>query len=475
MKRTNFFLFIILLSIFFASCDDIKNQQTVQPKVKYVFFFIGDGMGEGHVALTESYLEAINDSIGFEKLSFSDFPTIGFQKTYAENRLITGSAASGTALATGHKTSIATISMASNHIDTLYSVAYYAKKAGYNVGILTSVGINHATPAVFYAHQPKRNEYYEIATQMPNSNVDVFGGGGIISPTGRYNDTVNAYDLVTNAGYQYVHSISDFNNLQPSDNKVFMCSPITLSSAEMPYSIDQTTGMLTLADFTQKAIELLDNPNGFFMMVEGGKIDWAAHNNDAATVIHEVVDFSNAVQKAIDFYNLHPDETLIIVTADHETGGLAIGYDSLHYDTHLELLKNQKTSIEVFSNVIKKYADSISLSNLSINDVLTLGNQYFGIDSVNKYELEELTNSLNKFKSSTNSVTTQYAGLNPIAVAWVNIIDCRAGVAWTTHSHTATPVPVRAIGVNHNLFDGFYENTDIPKKIAKCMKLGNVL
>lgn len=470
MKKNILFASILTLLFIFSGCADIKNQKTIQPKAKYVFFFIGDGMGNGHVALTESYLDAINDTIGFAKLAMSDFPVMGLSTTYAENRLITGSAAAGTALATGHKTSIGTISLASNHTDTLWSVAHYAKLAGYKVGILSSVSINHATPAVFYAHQPKRSMYYEIASEMVASNFDVFGGGGIAYSTGRNNDTTDIYLSLKNAGYTSTKNRNQLNNLTQNNSKVIFTSSELTNSDALPYSIDQSDTSLNLADFTQKAIELLDNPNGFFMMVEGGKIDWAAHNNDAATVIQEVIDFDNAIKVALDFYKLHPNETLIIITADHETGGLSIGQNDTHYESYLKILQKQKSSVEVFSDYLNKLIDSISVDQFNINIALKAGQDFFGIDSLKPDELEALNNAISELKASHNA-QNQYASLNPIAVFWLETINNRAGIGWTTHSHTANPVPVRALGTGQELFDGFYDNTDIPKKLAQAMKI----
>lgn len=431
-------------------------------------------MGEAHVNLTEAYLSAIDGQIGVKHLIMSDFPTIGFQTTYAENRYITGSAASGTALATGHKTTIGTISMAGNHTDTLFSIAYFAHQAGMKVGILTSVGINHATPSVFYAHQPDRGEYYEIALQLPKSDFDVFGGGGFINPTGNKAGTMtDAYEITAKKGYKITRTKDDFNELKAGDKKVLMVSPDIMNQGEMPYSIDQEAGMLTLADFTQKAIDLLDNPNGFFLMVEGGKIDWASHANDAATVVKEVIDFDNAIKKAVDFYKKHPDETIIIVTADHETGGLALGTNSMHYDTDFAILKNQKGSIDALNAIFSDFIKQNTLKELTFEKVLELGQDFFGIDknTLTKKETDKLQNSYDNFLKKQTNENLTYGKANEIATTWLEIFDTRAGIGWTSHSHTGIPVPVRVMGINHGNFDGFYDNTDISKKLAEIMKI----
>ena len=457
------YIIIVTLLINLSSCTQKKENTQAS---KYVFLFIGDGMGEAQVALTEAYLKALQDSIGFKKLNMSDFPVMGMAKTYAIDRLITGSAASGTALATGHKTSINTISMDSERKDSLLSIAYFAKRNKQKVGILSSVGINHATPAVFYAHQELRNQYYEIALQLPHYQFDVFGGGGIIEPKGKENKEEDAEKVIINKGYQITHSLQEFQQLKSPKSKILIIAPDVLKGGEMPYAIDQKKEALQLSDFTAKAIELLDNPNGFFMMIEGGKIDWASHNNDAATMIGELIAFDNAIKRALDFYKKHPKETTIIITADHETGGLAMGWEEMHYESNLAILKNQKGSMEA-------YIDSLEAkkNNLSFDEMLSFSCDFFGIDAafLNAKDSLKLKNDYLIFIEDKDKSKNTYAKHNALASDYLNILSHQAGVAWTTHSHTATPVPVRAIGNKADIFSGFYENVDIPKKIALIM------
>jgi alkaline phosphatase len=151
-------------------------------KAKYVFLFIGDGMGLAQVNLTEAYLAAIKNEIGFEHLNFTKFPQVGLASTYANNAMITCSAAAGTALATGHKTNIGRISMDPTGSEPYESIATKAKKAGYKVGIVTSTSIDHATPSAFYAHQPDRSMYFAIGVQLTQSQFDFFAGGGFLIP-----------------------------------------------------------------------------------------------------------------------------------------------------------------------------------------------------------------------------------------------------------------------------------------------------
>ncbi len=468
MKNKLCFFVLTMFLLLSFPLDNFSQSQDNKPK--YVFFLIGDGMGMSHINLTEAYLSQLDNEIGVKKLTLSSFPVVGLSTTYAETRYVTGSAAAGTALATGFKTSIGTISLKSNHKDTLFSIAYYAKKKGMKIGILSSVGINHATPAVFYAHQQKRSQYYEIALQLYKSNFDFFGGGGFIDYKGENNTLESVYDITEKYGYVVSNNVNEIMSFKDKDKKYLCYSPDILSQAEFPYAIDQKEGFFNLADFTKKAIELLFSDNGFFMMVEGGKIDWAAHDNDATTIIYEILDFDEVVKVAYDFYLLHPDETLIVVTADHETGGVSIGCDKQGYDTFLKLLFNQKMSLSTFSDTLNNLFVAGKIN--SFENVLDIGENYLLIEkkSLDKAELQKLETAFEQFNANKTEITKGlYESNNPIAIAWIEILNDRAGVGWTSHSHSGTPVPVFAIGVGSEEFEGYFDNTDIPRKIAKLL------
>jgi alkaline phosphatase len=457
-KKTTFLFIFLLFSINFLFSQ-----------VKYVFYFIGDGMGMNHVNLTQAYLSANENIVGAKELTMTSFPYFGMATTFSATRYITCSAAAGTALATGTKTSIGTIGLSVNHKDTLFSIAYYAKQEGFKIGILSSVGMNHSTPAAFFAHQPKRSEYYDIAMQIPNSNFDVFGGGGLIVDKKK---TGNPFDLIKKSGYLITNTKKDFEKLKPSNKKVFMISPFLGDEADIPYAIDQNENCITLADFTSKAIELLFNDKGFFMMVEGGKIDWAAHSNDGATVIQEVIDFDNAIKVALEFYKKYPEQTLIVITADHETGGLSIGNETNQYETYLSVIKNQKKSITFLSDTIDKFITLNNLKSFTFDKMMSICQTFITISDFTETELKQLQTSYDLFitkKEDNHNVL--YNDNNPIANTWISIINKRAGIGWTTHAHTGSPVPVFAIGVGAEKFSGFYDNTDIPKKISEIMKL----
>lgn len=443
-------------------------------KAKYVFLFIGDGMGMAHVNATEGFLADKKKDIGMNRLNMTGMEVHSSMTTYSKDRFITGSAASGTAIATGNKTSTGTISMDYKHKTKFKTIAEKAKENGYKVGILSSVPINHATPAVFYAHEPVRHSYYSIGEQLTTSNFDFFGGGGFKYPEGRENNQENLIELAKENGYKYVNNKRDFKKLDSDDGKIMAVNP-RIDGGAMPYAIDMNRKDISLAEFTKKGIEVLDNEDGFFMMVEGGKIDWAAHANDAASVVHDVIDFDNAIAHAIDFYKDHPGETLIIVTADHETGGMSVGSRSTKYSSYYSRLKYQKLSLPAFAEILDKKAKSKSGLNFETALELTrenfsLGKEDNGIILTTKdFKMLETAFEMefgdSDKVSHMDKMAMSYVGDHPYAATVVALVNEKSGLSFTSNSHTAMAVPVMVQGVGAELFNTFLDNTDIAKNV----------
>ena len=254
-------------------------------------------------------------------------------------------------------------------------------------------------------------------------------------------------------------------------------------ASSMAYELDRTEDMWSLADYVEKGIEVLDNDNGFFMMCEGGKIDWACHANDAASTIHDTDALSDAVQVAIDFAKEHADETLIIVTGDHETGGLTIGFAGTDYDTYLTLLENQTIS---FAKYDSDYVAAYKENKTSFEDVLKDIETLFGLKTsgeegdklvLTEYEKEQLKTAYEKSINETETgLDTQaeyvlYGTYEPLTVTITHILNNKSGISFTSYSHTGLPVAVFADGVNAEVFDGYYDNTEIYNKLADMLKV----
>ena len=294
--------------------------------VKYVFLFIGDGMSIPQ-RMTAEELARINTGKG---LAINAMPNQALTTTRSANSFITDSAASATAIACGAKTKNGAVGVDAKGA-RLESIAEVARDSGRKVGIVTSVTLNHATPAGFYGHNLSRGNYYEIGLDLIDSKFDFFGGGGIAEHNKKdsKNYRGDVYELAKQAGYKVVRkNIDAIKALKAGDGKVIAVG----ADGALAYDIDNPDSP-RVSLFTQKAIELLDNDKGFFLMVEGGKIDWMCHANDAATVMREVIDFDNAVKVALEFAKKHPQDTLVVVTGDHETGGLTMGFAGTAYNS----------------------------------------------------------------------------------------------------------------------------------------------
>ncbi|MBC2594196.1 alkaline phosphatase [Ruficoccus amylovorans] len=486
---------------------------------KYIIFLIGDGMSSVQVQATEAFLAANNGldpNVATEMdnaenlLNMNLLPVRGINTTYASNRFITDSAAAGTALATGSKTNYGVIGKDTSLTQSYMSIAEMAQEKNYKVGIVSSVSLDHATPGAFYANVDSRNSYELIAVQAAQSGFNFFGGGGWRRASN------NAYpaafpamsgntltEMFTLAGYSMLNDETSIRALKSAPQDMVVCTvPVLQSSDAMPYEIDRAPGAISLAEMTEIAIDCLyaNNTTGFFLMVEGGKIDWACHANDPMGTIGDMVDFDNAVGKAIEFYNQHPDETLIVVTGDHETGGLTIGFSGTGYETSFANLLNQASSYEAFGAVLAAYKTNRSFSDpydpVSENIDSAMKTQIvdsFGIDydSLSAYRQQRLEDAFDRSMGgvpltgtsapsgyvggSTTIDSLNYGGYDALTMELCHQFSQDTGLGWTSYAHTAVPIPVMAMGFDDYRFAGFYDNTDIAKSIAAAMRVSHDL
>jgi Alkaline phosphatase len=457
---------------------------------KYVFLFIGDGMSYSQIYSAEAYQGSHNHpgTVGIDKLSFSQFPVAGAASTYDASSICPDSASTATSMATGNKTLSGVINMDPNKTVKYKTIAEMAKASGYKVGVISSVSIDHATPAAFYAHQPTRSNYYDIGVELVNSNFDFFGGGGFLQPTGAKGDQPDVLGLAKVNGYKIVNTKQDILALNNTSGKVIATNAVLDAEKALPYEIDRSSDDLSLADFTREGIEVLDNPKGFFMMVEGGKIDWTCHANDAATEIKDTMALDEAVDQAIAFYNKHPQETLIIVTADHETGGMTIGFAGTGYSTYFDKLGYQQESYDAFNQKVKDYVNTISPEAARLEDLYPAIQSSFGLAPtgsyttgngmvLTEYETQRLLQAFEqtvipaKERTYTDEDKLLYGTYEPLTVTLTHILDNKAGIGWTSYAHTGVPVPVFAMGSGQDLFNGYFDNTDIFNKLHSIMKL----
>lgn len=444
-------------------------------KAKYVFYFIGDGMGVNQVNGTQTYLAALEGRIGIVPLCFTQFPYGALVTTYSATNGVTDSAAAGTALATGHKTKNGALGVLADQQTPVNSVAVWAQQAGAAVGISTSVSVDHATPAAFYAHQGARGSYYAIGQDLVKAGFDFYAGSDFISPNNPDNAAApSLYTLCTKAGYTLARGYSDFTKNRDKAHKLILLQTEAASRTDrksIPYAIDRKPGDLSLSQITWAGISFLQKQQkkGFFLMVEGGKIDWACHANDAATAFNEVIDMDQAISIAYEFYKQHPDETLIVVTADHETGGIALGKGP--YELHTEVLKHQRMSTEAYGKHFQELHNQYG-NKLTWQQVADDLKQHWGLDSnvkLTDQQKERLQQAYNNIMSeNSNDKKTLYAKVNILAETARAIMAECALIGWESNGHSNGYVPVFAIGAGAEQFKGQIDNTRIPQIIAEA-------
>lgn len=460
-----FFAAVITLVTVSAICAG----EAAKP-AKYVFLFIGDGLSIPQRMMAEEFARVTTG----KGLFINRMDSQAITSTRSANSFITDSAASGTAIACGEKTYNGAIGIAADGKRHLVSSAKVAKASGRKVGIITSVTLNHATPAAFYGNNIRRGNYYQLGLDLIKAGFDYYGGGGISKHNDKKDPAYKGdiYDLAAKAGYKVCRSTAEIKALKPGDGRVIAIG----SKGALPYAADKTANDLKLADFVKQGIMMLDNPGGFFMMAEGGAIDWLCHANDAAGTLMEILEFDKAVQAAYEFYLKHPADTLIVVTGDHETGGLTLGFAGTGYTSHIQLLAAQKCSSAKLNELWDKALDKKGKPCWETARKLITENTGLIFGEPGKAKTGNLYLTAREEKSINSAFRKQFSkgkGKNKrstrLTTEVIRILNNKAAVAWTSGAHTALPVNTTAIGVNRELFSNMIDNTDIAKRIKAVL------
>ena len=474
MKRILTILAAAMLTVSMLSAGAAgETEKTIKAMVedaspKYVFMFIGDGMSSPQVNSAQVF-NGCNESglIDLKELTFTQFPVVGIQYTQDATSFAPDSASTATSLSSGFKTHSGVIGMGIDKTTKGTTIAEMLRDKGWKIGIVSTVTINHATPAAYYAHVASRNDYYEIGLQMAASDFDYFGGGSVNQAD---NGDKSIYEVLEDNGYLVTNDRDTILSLNSDSGKVYAYSPVLQDDGAMMYALDAEDDQLQLKDFVRKGIDVLDNETGFFMMVESGKIDWAGHANDALANIYDTLAFDEAIQVAVEFAKQHPDETLIVVTGDHETGGMTIGYAATGYDTAFDILRNQKCSFVAFDEMV---AERTAAGDFSFDVLMDMVEENFGLVApgesaevealvMNDYEYALLQKAYDDAMSGNvdgYEESLLYGGYNPISVTLTHIINNKAGIGWTSYFHTGLPVPVYAYGEGAEAFIGSYDGS----------------
>lgn len=444
-----------------------------QSQVKYVFYFIGDGMGVNQINVTETYLAALKGKIGFEPILMSSFPVVGLVNTYSATNGVTDSAAGGTALACGKKTKNGAIGVLEDLKTPCTSIAVWAQKAGAAVGVATNVAITHATPASFYGHQPNRNMYYEIGQDLCKSGFDFFAGSDFHRPNTKEGEPT-LRDQAKAAGYTILTGgYKEYEKKGRKADKLILFQSDyqneKLGSDHIPYALDQDKNDLTLEQIVRAGINYLmgKQKNGFFFQIEGGMIDYACHRNDIGNAVNEVLDLDKAVKVAYEFYQQHPDETIIVISADHETGGLVMGKGP--YELHTDLLRFQHKSIDELKWILREQYKKAP-KKFTKDAVEKQLKQLMGLwDNIKLTDdqtarLTRRWNDIEKAIAGNEKVNDR---INDLCETVKHVISEQALISWASGGHSNGYVPVYAVGPGTEVFQGRIDNIEIAPAMAK--------
>ncbi len=430
---------------------------------RFILLFIGDGMGPAQVVAAERYRAAADPAAraAAAALGFVGFRVQTFVSTHSADAAVTDSAAAGTALATGRKTNNGCLGLASDGITSLESVAALAHRGGLRVGLVSSVPLDHATPAAFYAHRASRGDVAGIAADLVASDFDYFGGGGLLSGSAASSGAATVWaalaergtTLARGPGWRHVRRLPLFATAIEGDDP-----------AAMPYELDRPPTAPRLADFTRQAIELFGTDRGFFLLVEGGRIDWACHAGDLAAAATETLEFDAAVEVGIEFASRHVGEALLVVTADHETGGLLLGAPPS--GGGFAALRRQTMSHAALAAAI---GDALSARpDAPFVDLSPLLERGLGepIEGEVAVELGAALAAGRHRLAAGGGAAAGPDAVGSLVSAALGRLARRAGAQWSTTDHTATPVRVYAEGAAAERFAGLDDNAEVGQTLV---------
>ncbi len=485
MKRALSMLLVTLAAIAGVCANGQKDTASAEFAVKnppkYVFYLIGDGLGAAQRQVSEYYLQHKTGDASAH-LAMNTLPVSGINTTHSSSSLVTDSAAAATALAAGYKTDNGMIAELPDGT-VLKTLVESAEEKGMGTGLISTTRLTHATPACFASHNPDRNDENGIALDFADSGVDFFAGGGarhFISDTdpGKYGavdavgakmkskrkDGVDVVALFADEGYNTfigAQGADDFAAYTPQgEEQVFAAFTYTHNPYELD-RINSENNCPSLAEMTEKGVEVLSRyEKGFFLMVEGGRIDHACHANDVAGAVYDTFAFDDAVKVALDFYEAHPDETAVIVVGDHETGGMGLGFGA-NYFLNMDVLDNVKVSVEDTLQFAYNGDRDAFFSYIAAN---------CGLGNLTDGEKASILEAMDDVDGGA-AVGGTYGGYNPVAIAVTHIIDERANMYFTTYAHSGTSIPMSAIGVGSEMVGGFKDNTQIALAVSALAAL----
>lgn len=438
---------IVLMNCFIiSSCINPIIIKAEDRKVKNVIYLIADGMNDGVLTAARYYKDIQDGKLGNDTLAMDNI-RCGFVKTAWANGPITDSAPAATSLSSGYKTNPGVIGLNENNKPQA-TILEAAEIKGLSTGIISTSEIMHATPAAFSSHVKSRSDYNSIMKQQIYQNMEVILGGGSLfleaTGGGKRNDGDDLTASIKELGYDFVTSKSQMN--QSKSDKIWGAFAEKDMLYDFDRKIDNNEDEPSLKEMTSKAVEVLEkNDNGFFLMVEGSKIDWAAHSNDPSGTIGDILSFDEAVKFAVDYAKKNQD-TIVVVTTDHGNSGFSIGnesttgkYDDLTFEESIMQMKDYKISANKFNSLIESKSDE---------EIRKMIFDYFGYKDITQDEMEFAKNG------KINEV-----------------MKSRAKIGYTTGGHTGGDVYLGVyVPAGISKLRGTIDNTEIPKYL--CDNLG---
>jgi alkaline phosphatase len=461
---------LIVVASWLMAKSGAGQSQAASPK--YVFLFLADGGGIAHLEITRQY----NRQVHNEGMVISDKimqeGSVGLMTTHAANSLSTDSAAAATALASGCKAKIGALGVCADG-SVPSTVMEHAKQRGMRIGLVTNSTVYDASPAAFVCHVPNRRHFASIIDRYLELEPDVILGGGRehfipkSQPGSRRADETDAIAAFQKKGYQHVSNKLELE--RTSRGKLLGL----FSDKEMSFEIERDKNSEpSVYDMTRAAIRHLhdNNPHGFFAFIENENIDSASHLSDVASVIHDYREFDRAVALAYEFYKKYPRETLILVTSDHETGGL--GFTMALKDLSSTKIDNQVAA----TGADLKKLQSITISLQKASRILGPAPTAEAVDRLMRDYFSGFTLAP-EFKEAIIARRPPWRTLyiDPTAHALGLMIANNTQAYWQTSSHTNHPVAVAALGAGAERFKGYYDNADFGKKLLALLDKSKTL
>jgi len=430
---------------------------------RFVLLFIGDGMGPAQVDAAERYhaAAASAERVREVPLEFTRFGVQTMVGTGSADAAVTDSAAAATALATGQKTRNGHLGVATDGRTPLVSVASLARDGGWRIALISSAPLDHATPAAFYAHRASRGDLAGVAADLLACGYDYFGGGGLDAASAAEPAVSSVWASLAARGYTLAHAPGwrDARRLP-----AFATARARDDPAAMPFELDRPPAAPRLADFTRQALELMGTDRGFFLLVEGGQIDWACHAGDLGAAAAETLELGAAVAVGIEFASRHAGRTLLVVTADHETGGLALG--AAPPGGGFAALRRQTMSHAALAAAV---GDALSTrADATLGDLAPLLERALGEPVVGEAaaELGAAFAAARQGLGAGRPRSSLRDAAAPLVTAALARLTRRAGARWSTTAHTATPVRVYAEGTAAARFAGLRDNAEVGRVLV---------